>query len=59
MPEESTSRRIVIVTDGNENLGHARKLARRVADSGIGIDVVPVMLENRSEVLVEKIDIAK
>jgi uncharacterized membrane protein/Mg-chelatase subunit ChlD len=55
--EESTSRRIVIVTDGNENLGQARKLARRLADSGIGIDVVPVMLENRSEVLVEKIDI--
>jgi uncharacterized membrane protein/Mg-chelatase subunit ChlD len=55
--EDSTSRRIVIVTDGNENLGQARKLARRLADSGIGIDVVPVMLENRSEVLVEKIDI--
>ena len=55
--EDSTARRIVIVTDGNENLGQARKLARRLADSGIGIDVVPVMLENRSEVLVEKIDI--
>ncbi len=56
MPED-TARRIVIVTDGNENLGQARKLARRVADSGIGIDVVPVMLDATSEVLVEKIDL--
>lgn len=56
MPED-TSRRIVIVTDGNENIGQARKLAARVADAGIGIDVVPVMLEATSEVLVEKIDL--
>ncbi len=56
--EEDTARRIVIVTDGNENLGQARKLARRLADSGIGIDVVPVMLEASSEVLVEKVDLA-
>ncbi len=55
--EEDTSRRIVIVTDGNENLGQARKLARRIADSGIGIDIVPVELEARSEILVEKIDL--
>lgn len=56
MPED-TARRIVIVTDGNENIGQARLLAARVADSGIGIDVVPVMLEAGSEVLVEKIDL--
>ncbi len=55
--EDNTARRIVIVTDGNENLGQARKLARRLGESGIGIDVVPVMLESRSEVLVEKIDL--
>ena len=56
MPED-TARRIVIVTDGNENLGQARKLAARVANSGIGIDVVPVMLSAENEVLVEKIDL--
>lgn len=56
MPEDTT-RRIVIVTDGNENLGQARKLAARVAESGIGIDVVPVILDSSSEVLVEKIDL--
>jgi len=54
---EDTSRRIVIVTDGNENIGQARKLAARVANSGIGIDVVPVMLTAENEVLVEKIDL--
>ena len=56
MPED-TSRRIVIVTDGNENLGRARKLGARLAASGIGIDVVPVILEAKSEILAEKLDI--
>ena len=56
MPED-TSRRIVIVTDGNENLGVARDLAARIADAGIGIDVVPVLLNAKNEVLVEKIDL--
>lgn len=58
MPAD-TSRRIVIVTDGNENLGNARELSARLAESGIGIDVVPVELEARAEVLVEKIDLPK
>ena len=56
MPED-TSRRIVIVTDGNENLGQAKKLSARIAGSGIGIDVVPVLLSSENEVLVEKIDV--
>jgi len=56
MPEDS-SRRIVIVTDGNENIGQARKLAARAAESGIGIDIVPVLLDAKNEVLVEKIDL--
>lgn len=56
MPED-TARRIVVVTDGNENLGQARKLAARVADAGIGIDVVPVVLDATREVLTEKIDV--
>ena len=55
--QEDTSRRIVIVTDGNENLGKARSLAARIGDSGIGIDVVPVLLDSSNEVLVEKIDL--
>ncbi|QDT10627.1 VWA domain-containing protein [Stieleria marina] len=56
MPDD-TSRRIVIVTDGNENLGQAQKLVARLAAAGIGIDVVPVILNAKSELLVEKIDL--
>jgi uncharacterized membrane protein len=53
-PEDSANR-IVVVTDGNENLGDARAVARSLADQGIGIDVVPVLLGRRGEVLVEKV----
>ncbi|MEZ6091615.1 MAG: VWA domain-containing protein [Pirellulaceae bacterium] len=56
MPDD-TSRRIVIVTDGNENLGNAAQVAARLSRAGIGIVVVPVPLESKSEVLVEKIDL--
>ncbi|EMI57949.1 VWA domain-containing protein [Rhodopirellula sallentina] len=56
MPED-TSRRIVIITDGNENIGQARAMASRVTDAGIGIDVVPVVTEASDEILVEKIDL--
>ena len=56
MPED-TARRVVIVTDGNENIGQARKLAARVADAGIGIDVVPIILDTKNEVLMEKLDL--
>ena len=54
---DDTSRRVVIVTDGNENLGNATQLAARLAKAGIGIDVVPIELESKAEVLVEKIDL--
>lgn len=56
MPED-TSRRMVIITDGNENLGRATKVANRLGRSGIGIDVVPILMGSSSEVLVEKIDL--
>lgn len=52
---EDTAKRIVIVTDGNENLGDARTIAATLADSGVGIDVVPIELDTTSEVAVEKI----
>src|SRR5947207_9072631 len=56
-PEDS-AKRIVVVTDGNENLGDARTVARTLADAGIGIDVVPIVLNSQSEVAVEKIALA-
>ena len=55
-PEES-AKRIVIVSDGNENLGNALSEARALADAGISIDVLPVDLPQRTEASVEKIDL--
>ena len=52
---EDTARRVVIVSDGNENLGDALSLAQSMAEDGIGIDVVPVELSAKSEIAVEKI----
>ncbi len=53
-PEDS-AKRVVIVTDGNENSGNARAMAKKLAGDGVGIDVVPIMLESRAEVAVEKV----
>lgn len=53
-PEDS-AKRIVVVTDGNENVGDARGIAPTLAEDGIGIDVVPVKLDARAEVAVDKI----
>jgi len=53
-PEDS-AKRIVVVSDGNENMGDARAAARTLAEQGIGIDVVPIKLDTRGEVQVEKV----
>ncbi len=55
-PEDS-AKRIVIITDGNETVGAARAVAKSMAESGIGIDVVPVNMNAQSEILVEKVDL--
>jgi uncharacterized membrane protein len=52
---ESTARRVVIITDGNENVGDSLSIAQAMADEGIGIDVLPVSLLADSDVAVEKI----
>jgi uncharacterized membrane protein/Mg-chelatase subunit ChlD len=52
---EGTARRIVLVSDGNQNAGDALQQARLAADSGVGIDVVPVAYEVTSEVAVERV----
>lgn len=51
------AKRIVLVTDGNQNLGDARRVARTATLSNVSIDVVPVLLEARGEIAVEKLDI--
>ncbi|HUE69296.1 MAG TPA: VWA domain-containing protein, partial [Pirellulaceae bacterium] len=52
---EDTAKRIVIVTDGNENLGDAKTIASTLAENGVGIDVVPIQLNASAEVAVAKI----
>ncbi len=53
-PHDS-AKRIVLVTDGNQNVGDAMAEARSVADAGVSIDVMPVPLDRRSDIAVEKI----
>jgi len=52
---EDAAKRIVIVSDGNENLGDALSQAQSAAAAGVGLDVVPVRYERRGEVLVERV----
>ncbi len=53
-PEDS-SRRLVVISDGNENLGRAESIAAQLAADGVSIDVVPVTLQRRAEVAVERV----
>ncbi|MCI0492528.1 MAG: glutamine amidotransferase, partial [Planctomycetes bacterium] len=53
-PHDS-AKRVVIVTDGNENIGDALEQARAMADAGVSIDVLPVPLVRTSEVSVDKV----
>ncbi|MBN2022989.1 MAG: VWA domain-containing protein [Pirellulales bacterium] len=54
---EDAARRIVVVSDGNENLGNAVEQAQALAGAGIAIDVVPIRAEGRSEVIVERVSL--
>jgi uncharacterized membrane protein len=55
-PEDS-AHRVVIISDGNENLGNARSVARQMIDDGIGIDVVPVWLHRDRDIAVERLTV--
>ena len=52
-----SAKRIVIITDGNETVGGASAVAKAMAETGIGIDVVPINVSAQSEVLVQKVDL--
>ena len=52
---EDTARRVVILSDGNQNLGDATSVAQAMAEDGIGIDVIPIQLLADSEVSVDKL----
>lgn len=52
---EDAAKRVVIVSDGNENLGDVMQQAQSLTAAGVGIDVVPVRYEHRGEVVVERV----
>lgn len=49
------AKRVVIISDGNQNAGDAFAQARTLAENGVGIDVVPIAHGGRAEVAVEKL----
>ena len=55
-PEDSTCR-VVILSDGNENLGNASEIAMQLAEDGVGIDVIPIWLQRNNDVAVERVSL--
>lgn len=49
------SKRVVILSDGNQNYGDVLAQARRVTAAAIGIDVVPLTYSAGGDVIVEKL----
>ena len=49
------AKRIVVVTDGNENMGDALQQARSATDAGVSIDVVPIQIDAHGDVSVERV----
>ncbi len=54
---EDAAQRIVIVSDGNENLGSAVEQAQALAEAGVSIDTVPVFFQARAEVSVDRLSV--
>ncbi len=55
---EGSAKRIVLLSDGNENLGNAEEQARLARQNGVQIDVVPLAVgyKNENEVLVQSVE---
>jgi uncharacterized membrane protein len=55
---EGTGKRIVLISDGNENMGNAEEQAQIAKLNGVQIDVVPLAagFRNENEVLVERVE---
>jgi uncharacterized membrane protein len=53
---EGTAKRIVLISDGNENLGDALEQARLAKLNGVQIDVVPIIYRNENEVMVQSVE---
>lgn len=50
-------KRIVLISDGEENAGDAQKATKALSNQGISLDVYPVKNEVGDEVLIKKIDV--
>ena len=55
---EGTSKRIVLISDGNENIGNAEEQANLAKENGVQIDTVALApgFRNESEVLVQAVE---
>ena len=56
-PHDS-SKRVVLLSDGNENLGDARQQAQALIDAGVSIDVVPIRRAALGEVSIDKLAVS-
>jgi uncharacterized membrane protein len=55
---EGMGKRIVLISDGNENIGDALEQARIAKQNGVQIDIVPIAAgrKHQNEILVERIE---
>jgi uncharacterized membrane protein/Mg-chelatase subunit ChlD len=51
----SSARRVVVVTDGNENVGAAARQSQQLVQAGIGVDVIPMPTGGKQDVAVESV----
>lgn len=49
------ARRLVIVSDGNENVGDALEEAKSLRAAGVQVDIVPIRYQMRNEVVFERL----
>lgn len=54
MPPDAANR-LVLVSDGNENIGHLVEAVNAAKAAGVPIDVLPIRYVNNAEVLVERL----
>lgn len=52
---DDAARRVVLLSDGNENVGHALEEADQFGAAGVPIDVVPLRYQHGAEVVFERL----
>lgn len=52
---EGVAKRVVVVSDGDQNIGDALSIARDLANRGVSIDVRPIKFDRSGDVIVEKL----